>query len=480
MSENRAAWLLLLTALALGLLGDYLLRAPLWGLNVALGLTAMALVAFVCSLRPTPGLKPRSQGARWPWGAAVFFAAMWAVRDAELLLVVDLLAALSLACLPLIPGGHAGLRQAGVLELVAAALGTAWRTATGGADLIRSLGPLTTRRAVAVGLGLLLSIPFVLGFGALFVSADPLFGRVVSSLIGVELERLLSHPLLIAALTWAAAGYLWTHMGSRPLRFPAPPAVRLGGTQVITVLGATALVFAFFVAVQAGSLFGGEAFIRNQTGLTYAEYARRGFFQIVLAAGLSLPLVYVAPFVVSPSTRRAAVLHALMSIQLGLTTLVLASALWRFGLYVRAYGLTEDRLYGAAVLLWIAATIAIFVATVLRGRPAGAAYGTIVAAMVILVALNLANPAALIARYHLSHQERRAADIAYLARLGADAVPTLVSRLEDVAPGDRCTLAKSLIDRYRKSSEDWRGWNLARLRARRAVVQLDPFARSCP
>lgn len=487
MHAVRAVRLLLLTALALGLLGDYLLRAPQWGLNVALGLTAMAATALAISGRATLDQKDRSETVRWPWLAAAFFAAMWAVRDAETLLAVDLLAALSLACLPMIRGGTAGLRRAGAVDLATAVVDTAWHTVTGGADLIRSLGsvnnliPVASRSVVAVGMGLLLAIPFVLVFGALFASADPLFSKAIDSLISIKLESLLSHLILTMVLTWAATGYLWTHAASRRVTPPALPAVRLGSVQVMIILGATALVFALFVAVQAGSLFGGGAFVQNQTGLTYAEYARRGFFEIILAAGLSLPLMYAAPFAAGPTdSRSAAWLRALMTAQLGLTVLVLASAVWRLGLYVRAYGLTEDRLYGSAVLLWIAATVAVFVLTVLRGRPTGAVFGTIVAAVVVLAVLNLINPSAFIARYNLAHQERRAVDAKHLARLGADAIPVLAAHLEEVAPEDRCELATTLIRQHEASPRDWRGWNFARWRAKRPLTQLKSFVESCP
>lgn len=475
----------LVAALFLGLAGDYLVRAPQWGLNVALGLTAMETAALAFSLRPAIPNRPRAGTARWPWIAAAFFAAMWAVRDTELLLAADLLAALGLACLPLIPDGEIGLRKGGVLDLAAAMAGTAWRTATSAADLARHLVPLgpssaAWRRAAAVGIGLLLAIPLVLIFSALFASADPLFEQKIRSLLGVELEQLLSHFVVAAILAWAAAGYLWTHAAGRQVRAGWAASVNLGGTQVVTALGAVALVFALFVAVQAGSLFGGEAFVRNRTGLTYAEYARRGFFQMLFAAGLALPLVYGAPFVAGTvGSRQGALVRGVMAAQLGLTTLVLASALWRLGLYVRAYGLTEDRLFGAAVLLWIALTIGVFVPTVLRGQPHGAVFGAIVSAVGVLALLNLSNPAALIANYNLSHQRHRTVDVRHLVELGADAVPAVAEHLSEVPQQERCWLMKALLERHSVTGSDWRSWNLGRARARKAVAGLESQVRSC-
>jgi hypothetical protein len=150
------------------------------------------------------------------------------------------------------------------------------------------------------------------------------------------------------------------------------------------------------------------------------------------------------------------------------------------GLYVRAYGLTEDRLYGMAVMLWIGAMIAVLARTVLMGRTRGAGFGSVVAAAVLLAALNLVNPQGLIARYNLAHPGPQGADVAHLARLGGDAVPVLASRLEEVGATERCTLVREIVRRYGTPAGDWRGWNLARARARHVAQVVGPLASACP
>ncbi|HEX9582213.1 MAG TPA: DUF4173 domain-containing protein [Gemmatimonadales bacterium] len=474
MPRARAA---LITAIALGLLGDQLFRARLWGLNVAIWLSAIAAAALL--LAP-----PEPRRNVWPWLGASFFAAMWAVRDAPLLLAVDLVAALSLLCLP--SAQAVGLRVAGVVELGAAHLRAGWRGVTGAVALARALGrpaPLlapATKRAAAVGVGLLLGVPPVLVFGSLFASADPVFAAALSSLLDTGLQPLVSHTALAGALAWISAGYVWRQADRRdatPARLSAPP---VGQVPVLTALSATVLVFTLFLAAQAGSLFGGEAFVREQTGLTYAEYARRGFFELVFASALSLPVVYVSFFAAGPATDRGAgSLHALMTVQLALTALVLASALWRMGLYMRVYGLTEDRLYGALVMLWIGATIVVFALTVLRARPAGAAFGSIVCAAAALAILNLANPRAVITRYNLAHPGGRPTDVALLARLGGDVVPVVVAQFDRIDPDGRCWLARQLLTRRGAARGDWRGWNLARWRGWKAAQELTAFRNAC-
>lgn len=483
MTPQRRALTVLACALLLGLLGDYLVRARLWGVNLTLGIVAVAGLAL--ALRRSRQPEPHENRSVWPWLGAAFFAAMWAVRDAQILLAADLLAALALSSLPLVPG--ATLALAGAVETVAAPARAAWHAALGTFRAASAAQPtvqhaLSATRATAVGLGLLLALPVVLVFGTLFTSADPVFGAAVSSLIRVNLAQLASHVLVTGSLAWAIAGYLWAVASPpRPQMVPLPEP-GLSHLAVLTALGAVALVFIAFVATQAGSLFGGAAFIQEQTGLTYAEYARRGFFQMIAASALSLPLVYAAPFTtgLAANRRESTSLKSLMTLQLALTALVLVSALWRMGLYVHAYGLTEDRVYGTAVMLWIGATIAVFGRTVVPGRPTRAAFASIVAAAVLLAGLNLVNPRGFIARYNLDHPGPRGADVAHLATLGGDAVPLLVSRFSDVAPEDRCTLARELLRRHAAPKGDWRDWSLARTRARRAVGEIASFASTCP
>jgi len=60
-------------------------------------------------------------------------------------------------------------------------------------------------------------------------------------------------------------------------------------SETVTIgLSAMPIVFAVFVGLQAREMVGGDAWVQATTGLTYAEFARQGFFQMVAATLLSL------------------------------------------------------------------------------------------------------------------------------------------------------------------------------------------------
>ena len=111
--------------------------------------------------------------------------------------------------------------------------------------------------------------------------------------------------------------------------------------------------------------------------------------------------------------------------------MIMGSALHRMGLYVDAYGLTQDRIYATAMLLWAGATLGWLGVTVLRSRAERFAFGAMVSAFAVLGALNFVNPDAMVVRVNLARAESgQELDVAYLATLSADAAPALASFLK--------------------------------------------------
>ena len=69
-----------------------------------------------------------------------------------------------------------------------------------------------------------------------------------------------------------------------------PSRLKLGIVEVTVVLGLLDLLFLVFAVVQLPYLFGGVVQVAR---LGYSEYARRGFFELVWVAGLTLPAAAV-------------------------------------------------------------------------------------------------------------------------------------------------------------------------------------------
>jgi hypothetical protein len=464
--------------IVLGLAGDVLLRATPWGLNLALWASALALAAAAVVRRLGDGF--RRNLLLLPVAAAFAGVAVW--RASPVLLTLDVAAgllALAVAGLPparwtrggrhLREYGRAVLRvgeQAGAGAVFAVAADIEWES------LPRWRW---TREAIAVGRGAALAAPLLVVFGALFVAADAAFSNLVED--AFDDERAAGHVFLFTVFAWVGAGLVRSVAISRSEALVwRPRRLSLGATEITVALALVDALFAAFVAVQFRYLFGGAGHVEATTGLTYSEYARRGFFELVAATGLVLPLLLAADRLIRPRRRRELRLfRALGALLVLLVLVVMASAVQRMRLYQDAYGLTALRVYATAFMLWLAIVLAWLLVTVLRGRRGRFAVGALAAVFAAVFALDVANPDALIARTNTARGlEGKPLDVRYLGTLSPDATPVLARELPRLArtrPADRDALAALAAQLIARTSEanDWRSWSWSRRQAGLAV-----------
>jgi hypothetical protein len=209
-------------------------------------------------------------------------------------------------------------------------------------------------------------------------------------------------------------------------------------------------------------------------GLTYAEYARRGFFELVNVTALALPLLLIAHWLLRTETRtQERLFKALAGIMVVLLFVIVASALQRMCLYQQEFGLTELRLYTTIFMVWISVVLLWFVLTVLRARRDRFAFGALIAGFVAIFAINFMNPDALIASINIDRMEDgKRFDAYYLSTLSADAVPVLVEALPEIGyrrMWNGYTVEQAVVDRWDSGQADCRTWNLGRFKARQLV-----------
>ena len=326
------------------------------------------------------------------------------------------------------------------------------------------------RRPLRVALGgAALAAPLLLLFGTLFAAADPLFARYTSDLAD-SLDEAVEHLGTIAALAWITGGLLAGLLLARcpsGMDLPRPrPAL---GAAIGVALALVVALFAAFLAVQARALIGGAEWVESRVGLSYSEYARGGFFQLLACVGIALPLGLIADWAVSPSDprrRRTSLLSAALAVAV---LAVVASAARRMGLYVEAYGLTELRLYASATILWLALAAVAFGTAAIRRRRERFCFHSLLAAAAVVAGLGILNPGARIAAYNASREPDGGApfDARYAVSLGADAVPALLDALPALSPDARCVTARGLLSYGAGRPEgDWRTYTVSRARAR--------------
>ncbi|MDX3109076.1 DUF4153 domain-containing protein [Nonomuraea angiospora] len=445
--------------------------------QVGLGIVLVAMVLGAAAL---PALVRRMT----PWTVAFgltayFLISMAAVRDADWLVAILLVAGTGLGALAV---SGAGAGWLGVIR--------------GGVSVLLALGPvpwflaqplkkLSARRRVMPMLAALgITAVLLLVFGLLFASADAVFASF--------LERLTTAPdwaesapvriFLFALFAVVLAAVVLVAL--RPVVDPVGPEPKFSVSRSVWIVPLTAvnLLFASFVAVQITALFGGNTWVLRTAGLTYAEYARQGFFQLVVVSVFVLGIVAVAGGMLKVERRERWLLAVLLGVLCGLTMVVLASALHRMNLYTEAYGLSRLRLSVQATVWWLGTLFALVLlagAARLLGRGSGWLPRTVVLVTGLgLGAFAIVNPDLQVAHTQVEVRGVTKLDSDYLGDLGAEAVPALDKLPE---PQRSCVLADVVAANGLSRPDPWNGWNLDRARAR-AVLAARPIDKSvqCP
>ena len=498
-------------ALLLGLLGSLVLRWGPWGVNVPLWV--LGLLAAGAALAAWRRVPLHGEG-RWLALPAVLFAAAFAWRDSPALLTLDFLA-LAVALGLVAARSRAGrLYVATLLEYLGGLL-LAFVHALGGtiallAEHIRwAEVPRKgwARPVLAVARGLAIAVPLLVVFGLLFAAADAVFERLVRDTFNWSFRDVVENVFFVFLWAWIAGGLLcqvffdglgraisevWTGNGTPPGAAaatdpaadgaaataapvaPHRPKARggLGLVEVGIVLGSLNALFLAFVLVQARYLFGGADVVLSSTTLTYAEYARRGFFELVTVAALLLPLLLGADWLVRKDTPgRARFFYALAGLLVLLLFVVMASAVRRMQLYQDAYGLTELRVYTSAFMAWLAAVFGWFALTVLRGRRDRFPFGAVLAGFAAVATLNVLNPDALIVQTNAGRaQTEQPFDARYVSTLSADAIPALVQALPALTSEQQRIVETRLGRAAAQAPTDWRAYNLSRQQAHAAAA----------
>jgi len=338
--------------------------------------------------------------------------------------------------------------------------------------------PVEAAANVRVAATVAVSIMLLVVFGALFASADAAFAGALEHLSpNVDVPTTIRWVFVFCVAALGLGGAAFLQAGPPDLAgLDATEGRKVSRLEWAVPLGLLVLLFAGFVGVQLAVLFGGNRHVLQTDGLTYAEYARSGFWQLSFVTALTL-IVLAGAARWAPRTEPAdrTLIRLVLGALAALTLVIVGSALHRMNLYADTYGLTRLRLLVACCEAWFGLVLLLVLLAGVRIRAPWLPRAAIAAGVLALLGLAAANPDRVIADHNI--RQTRTVDLEYLGTLSPDAVPGLTG----LDPGARaCVLDRMTLD-LMLNPDDWRGWNLGREQARKVIAEhLSQPAIHCP
>ncbi len=444
--RQSMAVVIVLASGLLGLLANLLFYDVPPGINIVAFVVSLCSVAFCLLVFFERPLSWKNLAFALP---AILFAIMLSIRTSPLLYSSNLLFVLGSLFIMTFYASHKRLFGGGLFQPVGWALFVGllgWFEAPmtllgysvgwlGRVKLTDShLGTLSK-----VIRGLTLALPIVVVFALLLSSADLVFAEIVDNAV----QWLIPHDLFYLARRLTLVGiFAWFVMTLfKPMLFNPVPEVaeetgkkrkwlRLSMIETTMIFGSVNLLFVAFVVVQGHYLFGGQANISVQ-GFTYSEYARRGFEELLMVSFMTMMLILVLDAHTHRKPESAFLFYVLSIGLVVLTGMLMVAANHRLNLYEEAYGFTHIRLMSRVFMYWLPVLFAVLVKDILWSQTKVFWIGCILVAMGYMMTLNLINLDAFIASHNIDrYQETGKLDVYYLTTLSDDAIPEIVTLID--------------------------------------------------
>ena len=360
--------------------------------------------------------------------------------------------------------------------------------------LARFMKGRKTMRALPAIIGILVFLPVIALVTSLLMSADMAFENFINFLFGYINFRMVTDHIWQFILGVPVAFYIYGSVygnakGRRADNITAGSVDKAAMIMKIapkaTIYSALVIfngIYCAFFTVQAVYLF--SAFYGNlPEAFTYAQYARRGFFELCAVAGINLAVLAVSHLTLrkghNEEPKAMRILTALIS---AFTMALIVTAQSKMIMYISAYGLTQLRVYTS----WFMALLFIvFIGVFVRQFVSFNLEKYIIISFVCMfMILSYGNADGLIAGYNIRAYEAGALsdfDIDMIADLSDAAVPYIYDMYLRTDANDARTrqrLADAIQSRAiygmygQESRKNFRAFNLQRYRADKIRASL--------
>jgi len=209
--------------------------------------------------------------------------------------------------------------------------------------------------------------------------------------------------------------------------------------------------------------------------ISYAAYAHRGAYPLVLTALLAAGFVLIAMNPGGPA-ERSRVIRPLVYLWVAQNVLLVASSILRLDLYVQIYLLTWWRVAAFIWMLLVAFGLLLIIARIWLNRSNDwLIRANLITLTTTLYVCSLVNFATIIANYNVDHSREASGkgvtvDINYLFHLGPQALPA-IERAIALRGSDPILVSRRncLVEQHRNDLASWRAWGFRSWRLQRTL-----------
>lgn len=475
---KRTYHILLFLGLAIGILFDILFYKETSGISYPIFIVSLLLVFFISMQISKVPVNNRA------WILAVPILALSAtsgiysnivLRNLNFLLVPILMIALSALAANINKAHWSDFRFiADMVKRVFTPFGSIHKPFTTFFGMI-SLDTGDKRKTVAskILIGVIISVPLLAIIIWLLSSADIVFKNLFTD---IPFRTMIKHIFIVLPISIYIFSFIFSifrakESNEKKMYSKIGWKLFIDPTVLLTILSLLNIVYIIFAVIQFAYLFGGDTFMLPSS-FSYAEYARRGFFELLVVTVINFAILFFSITFVKKESRKAnTVIKSFLSALVVFTFILLISAFYRMVLYEMAYGYTYFRIFVQAFMILLFLLFIINLAYIWYSKiPIISAY--ILCSLILFVILNFANVDVIIAKNNINRYFNTGEiDVYYLEGLSYDAIAE-TTRLLDCQDERIVAQVKDYFEREKKvlaEQSSWQSFNLSKVRAQRIL-----------
>jgi len=329
-------------------------------------------------------------------------------------------------------------------------------------------------------LGILISVPVLAIIIWLLSSADIVFKNLF---VNIPVSKIIKHFLVVISVFIYTVCFLWSLLKAFDEREKSTYErikwkLFFDPVILLTILVLINVIYAVFSVIQFAYLFGGSSFVLPSS-YTYAEYARRGFFELVVVSIINFGiLLFGIVFVKKENKKIFTAIRAFLTLLVVFTFVLLASAFYRMLVYEQAYGFTYLRVFVQTFMIMLFFLSIVNIIYIWYSKiPIIKSYFII--SLAVYIIMNFANVDVVIAKNNINRYYKTGQiDMAYLKGLSYDAVPEmqklLVSVKDSSDPYEK-QIAEDIIEDFEEKKikledqKSWQSFNISRYEAGKII-----------